>query len=1000
MAMGAAGIVVGDVMVSINGQTTVGIDQGALVAIIQASGQPDGSKSLNIVLVPASGGAAAPAPEVKVVPAEEAPEQPPTGIITAKIAQGEKLGIDFECTAAGVALSSVAAGSALANAGLKAGDVITQINKRSTVGITQETLVSYIGAASFPDGSKELHIALLAVTVVTVPSGAKLGIDFECTPAGVILSSVAPDSALHKSGIRSGDGIVVLNGNNVMGLDQNSFVQLVGASGQPDGSKVMHLGMARTARASVPDGVKLGIDFECTANGVVLESVAADSPLAAAGLAPGCTLQSLNGQSLIPADQAKLVGLIQSAPTSGEGVAKAKSLVFTYSQVVAGATAGGSASGAGRGWGRKKKAAPIQAGEGAEGAEGAAESSEPSDPLAMKDPNNQKLKVVLEKSKDFKLGIRYECHHDGVHVKEVEVDSACFSAEVQIGHCIVAIHADNRRLNVEDADTLSLEALFESIPEDADASGIKTVELEVNKVQHEGHTADGFFSGNPDELEIRVPDNVQPGEKFECKVGNMVLDVYVPTGANGTRCETIHIVPATCFAYAVEHMQRYTVDTVDGRTRGNVSLHPKDLILENPVFQEDGFAIEEPGTDGSWKCNECAQRIPVFTDEGGSMDNTYARTTTERDLRLDLSIKLQHKVCEFLVEREPKDKVKKSMLSKLKTIDKIKKEVKKFVKYLLFFEQFDDKTSVESKDEALKNKEEALQIFVEGDVEEHKVMLNEILDHIREEKDADAKDELLNILFERMSKSSSHDLQQKIAPNFAVKKVLRQRENDIMEHTLDLQNCCYECIEGCAYRICGHCYLMAHGQPALWTEKTPYHSLPLVVKIQYYVIRFLGLDLRPTDFLECDRIMMASDPRALSAQELNRRRFRRAMFQGLTSLAEYHQINPVSSKKILDYKHALARKPVKEAAILPDCGGGAKVKKMQKRMKKTRALMEEVAKEEETLVELVKTQENFSGLSTAYEQKKMLKRTTTRRKSVSTPASRREHDATLLDEAD
>jgi len=598
--------------------------------------------------------------------------------------------------------------------------------------------------------------------------------------------------------------------------------------------------------------------------------------------------------------------------------------------------------------------------------------------------------------------MRYECHHDGVHVKEVEAESAAYEAHLEIGHCIIAMHADNRRILMEDADSISLQAAIESIPTESDDNTCKVVQLEVCKVEHEGHAADGFYSGNPDELEIMIPDNVNAGEKFECHVGDMILDVYVPdrkSSGSLSRCESIHIVPATCLAYAVEHLQLYRVQTVDDRPRGVVSLFPNDLILENPVYQEEGFGIEPPGTDGFWKCNECSQRIPIFSSDQGVVDDTFSRVKSERNLYLQVSIDLQHKVCEYLADNEPEEKSKKRMKSKLKTISNYSKEVKKFVKYLLFFEQYDEETKADQKT-GLKTKAEALQLFAVNDAEDNRAKLKMIIDEIDSTQNDEAKDELLNVLFERMSKSCCQDDQHKIADGYAIKKVLRNRDTETMQQTLDLQNCCFECIEGCNYRICGHCYLMAQGMPFMWTEKTSYQTLPFVVKFQYYVIRFLGLDLRPEDFLECDRIMMAADSRALCAQEINRRRFRRGQYQGLASLQDYQHINPTSSKTILDYQHALARKPVKEVAILPDCGGSKNNKGLMKRIEKTKKLMGEVAQDEATLVNLVKTQEDFSGLSqTIQKQNHFVKKSSTRRRSVSA-MNRQEHDATLLSEGE
>merc|ERR1719502_1633680 len=149
-------------------------------------------------------------------------------------------------------------------------------------------------------------------------------------------------------------------------------------------------------------------------------------------------------------------------------------------------------------------------------------------------------------------------------------------------------------------------------------------------------------------------------------------------------------------------------------------------------------------------------------------------------------MELQDQVCRFLADKEPDELVQKEMLLKLDEIKQISKEVKKFVRYLLFFEQFDEKTT--DKHGALEHKEEALQLFVENDLEEMKEQLKDQLAQIRLARSDAAKDELLNLLFERLSKSRGHRVAQNVAPNYAVKRVLRARGADEMKETLDLKN--------------------------------------------------------------------------------------------------------------------------------------------------------------------------------------------------------------------
>jgi len=532
----------------------------------------------------------------------------------------------------------------------------------------------------------------------------------------------------------------------------------VQASSQQNGSKMLSIGMACMACVLLPENSKLGIDFECTSAGVVLSSITADSPLGKAGLIPGCTLQSINGQSVVGVDPPTLVSIIQSARPVGEGVNQAKQLMISYARLETGATASGSTEGSGRGWGRKKTkkadtdhtadtTSPMQAGEepetslpaaqvGIEKGSGEASKDEsqyddntgllgiPEQPDAqLVDEKNQLVKVVLVKEKDgkIKLGVRFECHDDGVHIKEVEEGSPCGQAGVTVGHSIVAVHFSNRssRSDLRNADSLSLAAALAAIPEDqTDEAGsgpncIKTVELELAHAESDGMSADGFFFGNTDELEITVPKDTCAGDHFHHRIGGMDLDVCVPPeaghaeGEAPARAKSIYIVPSTCVAYATEHMQEYVIDCVDSRTRGNVALFPNDLILENPVFKQDGFGIEQPGTDGYWKCNECAQRIPIFADQGQVLEDTFSRSDSERNLYLELSMELQHRACSSLADLEPDPKKKKAFQQKLKSINKISKQVKRFVKFLLFFEQFDDITSMD-KEEALKNKEKSI----------------------------------------------------------------------------------------------------------------------------------------------------------------------------------------------------------------------------------------------------------------------------------------------------
>jgi len=151
---------------------------------------------------------------------------------------------------------------------------------------------------------------------------------------------------------------------------------------------------------------------------------------------------------------------------------------------------------------------------------------------------------------------------------------------------------------------------------------------------------------------------------------------------------------------------------------------------------------------------------------------------------------------------------------------------------------------------------------------------------------------------------------------FSEKLVLKEAEDptDLAERKklarrLDLENCCYQCIEGCDYRICGHCYAMNRGEMQFWTDKTEPRYLPFMARLRYAIIYYLGLALEPSDYLESDRIMQEANSVFMCAQELNRRRFNRAQMQGLTSESHTETLDTFNSRKLLDYDHVDSKKP-------------------------------------------------------------------------------------------
>ncbi|HEX3052865.1 MAG TPA: PDZ domain-containing protein, partial [Aggregatilineaceae bacterium] len=272
------------------------------------------------------------------------------GILTARAAdqspdrttlqqEAEKawLGIGISDSDAGVIVGEVVSGSPADDAGLQAGDLILAIDgdEVTSAQMLTETVQGYAPGdevtLTVRSGDTESDVT---VTLGTRPADIDqrpqvggnfegmfdfLGMQFEMTDEGLAITSIDDDSALASLGFQEGDIITAINSESVVGIHPRELMQLL-RGGETLTFTVLRDGTETEIEVELPDVLPemgsgmmdgfgdgmtsmmlnlFGAELSLTDEGLLVESIAEDSPLAEAGFQAGDVVTAINGESVV-----------------------------------------------------------------------------------------------------------------------------------------------------------------------------------------------------------------------------------------------------------------------------------------------------------------------------------------------------------------------------------------------------------------------------------------------------------------------------------------------------------------------------------------------------------------------------------------------------------------------------------------------------------------------------------------------------------------------------
>jgi len=255
------------------------------------------------------------------------------------------LGVQFEWTDEGLAITRIDAASALAGLGFQEGDVITAINGESVEGMHPRDLMQLLRggeALTFTvlrDGTEvEIEVELPDVLPEMGPGMMDgfgdgmtsmmlnlFGAELSLTDEGWLIESIAEDSPLADAGFQEKDVITAINGESVVGGNPMGFMgELDGPltfTVQRDGAEVeIEVDLSDlNIMPLIPDGqgfmmgefpLQLGVQFTTltadiaaekglsVTEGALIEEVVDDTPAAEAGLQVGDVITAVDGDQV------------------------------------------------------------------------------------------------------------------------------------------------------------------------------------------------------------------------------------------------------------------------------------------------------------------------------------------------------------------------------------------------------------------------------------------------------------------------------------------------------------------------------------------------------------------------------------------------------------------------------------------------------------------------------------------------------------------------------
>lgn len=161
--------------------------------------------------------------------------------------------------------------------------------------------------------------ARTATAVALKPDAAtKLGFTYKMYPDQIVVASVKEGSIFHGTPLKEGNEVISINGQEVKGMDRESFRSLL--SNLPEGNvtivmnEIVPLTILRVAAVKPESTSKLGFTYKYIGNKIVVASVKEDGIFADTELRKGQEIVSINSKRVGGLNKDQFRGLLQSLP--------------------------------------------------------------------------------------------------------------------------------------------------------------------------------------------------------------------------------------------------------------------------------------------------------------------------------------------------------------------------------------------------------------------------------------------------------------------------------------------------------------------------------------------------------------------------------------------------------------------------------------------------------------------------------------------------------------
>ena len=175
-----------------------------------------------------------------------------------------------------------------------------------------------VGATSSDDEVAGTATRSATAVALKPDSATKLGFTYKMYPEQIVVASVKVGSIFDGTPLKEGNEIISINGQEVKGMDRESFRSLL--TSLPEGNvtivmnEVVPLTILRVSATKPEATSKLGFTYKYIGNKVVVASVKDDGIFADTELKKGQEIVSINSKRVAGLNKDQFRGLLQSLP--------------------------------------------------------------------------------------------------------------------------------------------------------------------------------------------------------------------------------------------------------------------------------------------------------------------------------------------------------------------------------------------------------------------------------------------------------------------------------------------------------------------------------------------------------------------------------------------------------------------------------------------------------------------------------------------------------------